>query len=224
MQTAKQSAETMIRALPEDASFEEIQYRLYVLEKIAAGVASLAENGGIPHSEVMERFAKWLTGATLGSALDRAFAAVSARRVLPSMRSLQFGGEAILRHHAQLFNCSFSPVDRLEFFREYLFLLLAGTGCGFSVQRHHVDRLPPLPVRGEELELPVVHHAVSDTIEGWGDHLVVRSPDLKEGYASLLERKREIVDWARQSDALEELPRPAPLPTRRGFLRWLPVM
>ncbi len=127
--------------------------------------------------EDRERLAKWLTGATLGSALDRAFAAVSARRVLPSMRSLQFGGEAILRHHARLFNCSFSPVDRLEFFREYLFLLLAGTGCGFSVQRHHVDRLPPLPVRGEELELPVMHHAVSDTIEGWGDalHLLLRS-------------------------------------------------
>ncbi|MBI2496676.1 MAG: recombinase [Opitutae bacterium] len=127
--------------------------------------------------EDRERLAKWLTGATLGSALDRAFAAVTARRVLPSMRSLQFGGEAILRHHARLFNCSFSPVDRVEFFREYLFLLLAGTGCGFSVQRHHVDRLPPLPVRGEELELRVVHHTVGDTIEGWGDalHLLMRS-------------------------------------------------
>ena len=127
--------------------------------------------------EDRERLAAWLAGATLGSALDRAFAAVSARRVLPSMRSLQFGGEAILRHHARLFNCSFSPVDRLEFFREYLFLLLAGTGCGFSVQRHHVDRLPSLPVRGDELDLPVVHHAVSDTIEGWADalHLLLRS-------------------------------------------------
>ena len=54
--------------------------------------------------------------------------------------------------------------------------------------------------------------------------LVVRNPDLREAHASLLERKREIVDWARQSDALDELPRPAPLPARRGFLRWLPVM
>ena len=127
--------------------------------------------------EDRERLAKWLTRGTLGTALDRAFAAVTARRVLPSMRSLQFGGEAILRHHARLFNCSFSPVDRVEFFREYLFLLLAGTGCGFSVQRHHVDRLPVLPVRGEELELPVEHHAVGDTIEGWGDalHLLLRS-------------------------------------------------
>jgi ribonucleoside-diphosphate reductase alpha chain len=127
--------------------------------------------------EDRERLAKWLRDATLGSALDRAFAGVTAHRVLPSMRSLQFGGEAILRHHARLFNCSFSPIDRVEFFREYLFLLLAGTGCGFSVQKHHVDRLPGLPVRGEELELPVVHHAVADTIEGWADalHLLMRS-------------------------------------------------
>ena len=110
-------------------------------------------------------------GGTVGAALERAFAAVAAKQVLPSMRSLQFGGEAILRNHARLFNCAFSPVDRLEFFREYLFLLLAGTGCGFSVQRHHADRLPPLPVRGEELDLAVVHHAVVDTIEGWADAL-----------------------------------------------------
>ena len=127
--------------------------------------------------EDRERLTRWQANATLGSALDRAFTAVTARQVLPSMRSLQFGGEAILRHHARLFNCSFSPVDRLEFFREYLFLLLAGTGCGFSVQRHHVGRLPSLPVRADELELPIVHHAVGDTIEGWGDalHLLLRS-------------------------------------------------
>ena len=61
MQTAKQSAETMIRALPEDASFEEIQYRLYVLEKIAAGVTSLESDGGVLHDEVKKRMAKWLT-------------------------------------------------------------------------------------------------------------------------------------------------------------------
>jgi ribonucleoside-triphosphate reductase len=120
---------------------------------------------------------EWLAGGTLADAMHRAFGAVAQKRVLPSMRSLQFGGEAILRNHARLFNCSFSPIDRLEFFREYLFLLLAGVGCGFSVQRHHVDRLPALPVRGEELELNMVHHAVADTIEGWADalHMLLRS-------------------------------------------------
>lgn len=120
---------------------------------------------------------EWLAGGTLSDAIHRAFGAVAMKRVLPSMRSLQFGGDAILRNHARLFNCSFSPVDRVEFFREYFFLLLAGTGCGFSVQRHHVERLPVLPPRGEEMELPVEHFAVADTIEGWADalHFLVRS-------------------------------------------------
>jgi len=120
---------------------------------------------------------EWLAGGTLSDAIHRAFGAVAMKRVLPSMRSLQFGGEAILRNHARLFNCSFSPVDRLEFFREYFFLLLAGTGCGFSVQRHHVDQLPVLPVRGEEMELRVEHYAIGDTIEGWADalHFLLRS-------------------------------------------------
>ena len=121
--------------------------------------------------------AEWLAGGTLSDAIHRAFGAVAMKRVLPSMRSLQFGGEAILKNHARLFNCSFSPVDRVEFFREYFFLLLAGTGCGFSVQRHHVELLPVLPVRGEEMELRVEHFSIEDTIEGWSDalHFLVRS-------------------------------------------------
>lgn len=121
--------------------------------------------------------AEWLAGGTLSDAIHRAFGSVAMKRVLPSMRSLQFGGDAILKNHARLFNCSFSPIDRIEFFREYFFLLLAGTGCGFSVQRHHVDMLPVLPVRGEEMELPVEHYTIGDTIEGWSDalHFLFRS-------------------------------------------------
>ncbi len=128
------------------------------------------------------RLTEWLAGGTLADAMHRAFGAVAQKRVLPSMRSLQFGGEAILRNHARLFNCSFSPVDRLEFFREYLFLLLAGTGCGFSVQRHHSDRLPVLPVRREEMELEVRHHDVADTIEGWADALDLLMRSHYEGF------------------------------------------
>lgn len=60
MQTAKQEIEAMVRALPEDATFEEVQYRLYVLEKIHRGPESIERNGGIPHDEAKARFAKWL--------------------------------------------------------------------------------------------------------------------------------------------------------------------
>jgi ribonucleoside-diphosphate reductase alpha chain len=119
-----------------------------------------------------QRVGEWLLGQSLEGLIARAFDAVRARRVLPSMRSLQFGGVAILKNNARMFNCAYSPVDRVGFFREYFYLLLSGTGCGFSVQKHHVARLPALPVRGRELDLPVVHHAIPDTIEGWSDALL----------------------------------------------------
>jgi len=118
-----------------------------------------------------------LGGKTIEDLISEAFFHVALKDVLPSMRSMQFGGDAILKNNARLFNCAFSPVDRVEFFREYFFLLLAGTGCGFSVQRHHVELLPALPARGEEMDLRVEHYAIADTIEGWADalHFLVRS-------------------------------------------------
>ncbi|MBW7894807.1 MAG: recombinase [Opitutaceae bacterium] len=114
---------------------------------------------------------KTWAGADLGRIIRDAFTMVAEKKVLPSMRSMQFGGQAILTNHSRMFNCSFSNVDRLEFFREYFYLLLSGCGVGFSVQKHHIALLPPLPQRGAENDLPVVHHHVTDTIEGWSDAL-----------------------------------------------------
>ena len=111
-----------------------------------------------------------LEGKSLDEVIADCFQAVARKQVLPSMRSLQFA-EACLGAHARMFNCSFSNVDRLDFFREFFYLLLCGCGCGFSVQRQHIARLPALPKRGLETELPVVHHLVADTIEGWADAL-----------------------------------------------------
>jgi ribonucleoside-diphosphate reductase alpha chain len=110
-------------------------------------------------------------GATLRTLLDGVEEALQAKRILPSMRSLQFGGAAIEANHARMFNCAFTHVNRLAAFREAFFLLLSGTGVGFSVQRQHVAQLPPFPLRAPEGELPVVHHEVRDTIEGWADAL-----------------------------------------------------
>ena len=112
-----------------------------------------------------------LCGKELGEVIEQVFADVAAKRILPSMRSMQFGGEAILKNHSRMFNCSFSNVDRVEFFREYFFLLLSGCGVGFSVQKHHVALLPSLPSRLAAHDLPVWHYAVADTIEGWADSL-----------------------------------------------------
>ncbi len=112
-----------------------------------------------------------LGGEQLSHVITQAFAQVAAKKVLPSMRSMQFGGEAILKNHSRMFNCSFGNVDRVEFFREYFFLLLSGCGVGFSVQKHHVAMLPPLPARAAENDLPVWHVHVADTVEGWADAL-----------------------------------------------------
>jgi B12-dependent ribonucleotide reductase, insertion domain len=105
----------------------------------------------------------------LHEAIKAAFAAAERREVLPSMRSLQFGGEAVLNKHARIYNCAFTYVDRLEAFRETLYLLLCGCGVGFSLQREHVAKLPPLaPLRSNS---PVSTFVVPDTIEGWADAL-----------------------------------------------------
>jgi ribonucleoside-diphosphate reductase alpha chain len=105
----------------------------------------------------------------LHEAIRAAFTAASRREVLPSMRSLQFGGEAILKKHARIYNCAFTYIDRLEAFRETLYLLLCGCGVGFSVQKMHVDKLPALaPLR---FNAPVSTFLVPDTIEGWADAL-----------------------------------------------------
>lgn len=97
-----------------------------------------------------------------------AFDLVREQKVLPSMRSMQFGGEAILVNHNRIYNCSFSLVDRLEVFSEAMFLLLCGCGVGYSVQHDHVAKLPALtsidPSR-------IKHHVVQDSIEGWADAL-----------------------------------------------------
>ena len=101
--------------------------------------------------------------------LTDAFHLVAGKKVLPSMRSLQFGGAAIEAHQARIYNCAFGSVDRVDAFKEYLYLLLCGCGVGFSVQKHHVAKLPPLALRDPEIELPVKHHVVADTIEGWAE-------------------------------------------------------
>ncbi len=132
--------------------------------QLPPAVAELAGD----RAEILSRA---LGGRSLDHLIRDAFLQVAAKKVLPSMRSMQFGGEAILKNHSRMFNCSFANVDRPEFFREYFFLLLSGCGVGFSVQKHHVALLPPLPGRGAESDLPVVHHHIVDTIEGWSDAL-----------------------------------------------------
>jgi hypothetical protein len=96
----------------------------------------------------------------------RAYNYVREKRVLPSMRSMQFGGAAIEVNHNRIYNCSASLVDRTRVFAEAMFLLLSGCGVGYSVQIDHVEKLPPIAFINKKV---VKHHTVKDTIEGWAD-------------------------------------------------------
>jgi ribonucleoside-diphosphate reductase alpha chain len=92
------------------------------------------------------------------------------KKVLPSMRSLQFGGRPIEISPNRVYNCSYLPIDHLDSFAECMFLLLGGTGVGYSVQKHHVDKLP-------EIRKPSAtrkrRYLVGDSIEGWADAIKV---------------------------------------------------
>lgn len=97
-----------------------------------------------------------------------------AKRVLGSQRALQFGGSAILNKNERLYNCSFSHADRVDFFKELMYLCLCGVGCGFSVQTHHIAKLPKIAKRDPD---QVITHVIPDSIEGWSDaiDMLVRS-------------------------------------------------
>ena len=96
--------------------------------------------------------------------IEKVYQFVYDKKVLPSMRSLQFAGKPIELNNTRIFNCSFLPIDDWRAFSEIMFLLLSGTGVGYSVQNHHIDKLP-------EITVPVKHkrYLVGDSIEGWAD-------------------------------------------------------
>ena len=91
------------------------------------------------------------------------------KKVLPSMRSLQFGGHPIELANNRIYNCAFAPCDDVAIFSECMFLLLGGTGFGYSVQSHHVSRLPTVQGCAQESR----RFLVGDSIEGWADAVKV---------------------------------------------------
>jgi len=100
--------------------------------------------------------------------INEAYKFVYDKKILPSMRSLQFAGKPIDINNARLYNCCFLPVDHIDAFSEVMFLLLSGTGVGYSVQRHHVDQLPAITKPTE-----FRRYLVGDSIEGWADAIKV---------------------------------------------------
>ena len=101
--------------------------------------------------------------------LDEARTAYSEQRVLGAQRALQFGGEQLMKHQMRMYNCTSSYADRPEFFGEVFYILLCGAGAGFSVQKHHIKKLPKLQARTKQAK----GYIVEDSIEGWASALDV---------------------------------------------------
>ena len=106
------------------------------------------------------------------------------KKVLPSMRSMQFGGKPIEISPNRIYNCAYMPIDHIDSFSECMFLLLGGTGVGYSVQKHHVAKLPviqkPYPKRKRRF-------LIGDSIEGWADSIKVLMKSYMNGGGSRIE-------------------------------------
>jgi ribonucleoside-diphosphate reductase alpha chain len=115
--------------------------------------------------------------------IEWAYQYVYDKKVLPSMRSLQFGGKPIQINNARIFNCSYLPIDDMAAFSEIMFLLLSGCGVGYSVQQHHIEKLPEVrkPLKSKR-------YLVGDSIEGWADAVkVLMKAYLRGGPAPLFD-------------------------------------
>ena len=101
--------------------------------------------------------------------IEEAYKYVYDKKILPSMRSMQFGGRPIELAPNRIYNCAYLPIDHEASFSETMFLLLGGTGVGFSVQKHHVAKLPQIHKPTEEAQ----RFVIGDSIEGWADAVKV---------------------------------------------------
>ena len=100
--------------------------------------------------------------------IETAYKDVYDKIVLPCMSSMQFAGSAIEVNPTRMFNCSFLPIIDYHCFSETMFLLLSGCGVGFSVQSHHVEKLPEIrkPLKSRR-------YFIQDSIEGWAESIRV---------------------------------------------------
>jgi len=89
---------------------------------------------------------------------------IKEKKILPSMRAMQFAGKPIFKNESRLYNCAYFPIDDYRAFNEAIFLLLGGTGIGYSVQKQHVEKLPCVtkPTRYKK-------YMITDSLEGWAD-------------------------------------------------------
>lgn len=125
---------------------------------------------------------------SLSKDIIKAYGMVHDLKIMPSMRSLQFAGDAINKNNVRQYNCSYLPIDNIRSFGEILFILLSGTGVGYSVQERHIGKLPVIHIPRREGRF-IIH----DSIEGWAQALDL----LIEAY--FLKRIRPVFDYTQIS-------------------------
>ena len=132
------------------------------------------------------------------------------KKVLPSMRALQFAGQAIEKTESRIYNCCYLPIDDYRAFSEVMFLLLGGTGVGYSVQTNHIDKLPEIRKPNKEQK-----YLIGDSIEGWSDavrHLMasyfgLRNTKPKFDYSDIREKGARLVTAGGKAPGPEPLKR-----------------
>ena len=118
----------------------------------------------------------------LAEEIEAAYKYVYDKKVLPSMRSMQFAGRPIEVNPARIYNCAFLPIDDWRAFGEVMFLLLGGTGVGYSVQYDHIEKLPEIRKPKQNRKKRFL---VGDSIEGWADAVKVLMKSYFSGTSSI---------------------------------------
>lgn len=112
---------------------------------------------------MIKKFPEW------GQEIREMYSGVYDAKLVGSMRCMQFGGDAVETENIRIYNCSFTNINRVRAFSEIFYVLLCGSGVGYSVKWAHVDCLPKVTTvqQGVMDKVPVHHHSIGDTIEGW---------------------------------------------------------
>lgn len=134
----------------------------------------------------LKKFRDHKNSGYIGAIIDEVYKSVEKKLILPSMRSLQFSGEPIERANHRMYNCCWRCIDSEEAFHEIFYLLLLGVGVGYSVQKHHIERLPVFKGhRGKR-----VTHVIEDSIEGWADAVKVLVQNSIAGFKTVFDYSR----------------------------------
>ena len=143
---------------------QEILSEITIFNKYAKYIPSLERRE--TWEEIIDRYKDMMLAKypSLEHEINKNIQFVKEKKVLPSMRALQFAGTPIQKNASRIYNCAFLPIDNYRCFGEVMFLLLGGTGVGYSVQFEHVNKLPEVIVPTKTKKF-----LVGDSIEGWAD-------------------------------------------------------